>query len=251
MGAGMAIKSNDAAAAAPALEPYRYAGEELEVVVSAHNWKGYWSSAVREHLRGDVLEVGAGIGANTRLLRGLTRGCWTCLEPDRRLLERMTHWVPPEVLASVNRRQGTLAALGPERFDTILYIDVLEHIEDDAGEMARAGAHLRPGGNLIVLCPAYPFLFSRLDETLGHFRRYTRAALERCRPPGCRTVRAFYLDSLGTLLSVVNRFILRQSHPGPLTVRFWDGMVVPVSRRLDPLLGYRVGRSVVLVWRKD
>ena len=69
---------------------------------------------------------------------------------------------------------GTLASLDPEvKADTILYIDVMEHIAGDRQEMADAAARLRPGGHLIVLSPAHQWLFSPFDEAIGHYRRYT------------------------------------------------------------------------------
>ena len=75
---------------------------------------------------------------------------------------------------------GTCAVLNrvrapaDERFDTILYIDVLEHIDDDLGELARSATHLRPGGHLIVLAPAHQALYSPFDKAIGTSAATTR-----------------------------------------------------------------------------
>ena len=61
---------------------------------------------------------------------------------------------------------------------------------------------------------------------------------------------ARYLDSLGFFLSLANSKLLRQSMPTPRQIGFWDTVVVPISRRLDPLLGYRFGKTVLCVWQK-
>ena len=61
---------------------FEYSGTELELFAHATNWKAYWRRMLAPFVRGDVLEVGAGIGTNTPLLRELTTGAWTCLEPD-------------------------------------------------------------------------------------------------------------------------------------------------------------------------
>jgi 2-polyprenyl-3-methyl-5-hydroxy-6-metoxy-1,4-benzoquinol methylase len=73
-------------------------------------------------------------------------------------------------------RYGSTETLGPEeRFDTALYIDVLEHIRDDQTEVARVGRHLTPGGHLVVLAPAHQALYTLFDAAIGHFRRYGMA----------------------------------------------------------------------------
>ncbi len=152
-----------------------YEGKELELFAHARNWKRYWSGKIKPHLGKAVLEVGAGLGTNTPYLLGPGQGSWLCLEPDGALTEQI-----PATLAThpqrdiVRTRTGMLRDLAPdERFDTILYIDVLEHIEDDLGEMRQALAHLSDGGKIIVLSPAQPGLYTEFDRALGHYRRYT------------------------------------------------------------------------------
>jgi SAM-dependent methyltransferase len=135
-------------------------------------------------------------------------------------------------------------------FETILYIDVLEHIEDDRGELEQAALRLAPGGHLVVLAPAYQTLFSDFDAAIGHHRRYSRDALIALAPPQTKLARAFYLDSVGVLLSIANRFLLRRSMPTAASIALWDRAIVPLSRLFDRLVGFNVGRSVVIVWSK-
>jgi hypothetical protein len=128
---------------------------------------------------------------------------------------------------------------------------VLEHIEDDRGEVARAAARLKPGGALIVLAPAHPLLFTPFDAAIGHLRRYTRASLRAVAPEALRLDHLAYLDAAGLLASVGNRVVLRKSMPKEWQILLWDRLGVPVSRMLDPLLGGRVGKSILAVWRKE
>src|SRR5262249_21436916 len=131
-------------------------------------------------------------------------------------------------------RTGTLASLDQtEIFNTILYIDVLEHIKDDSAELARAAEHLAPGGHLVVLSPAHSWLFSRFDQAIGHFRRYTAKALEALTPAKLRVVKSYYLDSVGLLASAANRLLLAQSLPTARQIHCWDNFMVPCSRILD------------------
>ncbi len=229
-----------------------YQGKELELFAKARHWKKYWSDKIRPHLGKSVLEVGAGLGANTPFLLGPEQESWLCLEPDGALTVQI-----PVTLADlpergmVKTRTGTLRDLAAnEVFDTILYIDVLEHIEDDLGEMGAALTHLQPGGKIIVLSPAQPWLFNEFDRALGHFRRYTRRSLRACAPVGARLVEIYALDSFGLMASVANKLLLHQSMPSATQIAFWDGCLVPISRWTDPLIGFSIGKSLIGIWQK-
>lgn len=228
-----------------------YVGTELDVFRGAHNWKAYWMEQVRPFLGGRVLEVGAGLGENTVLLRQ-SRTHWSCLEPDPHLFRRLSARLGEDARGrGCEAVAGTIAGLPEEpTFDTVLYIDVLEHIADDRGEVERAAARLLPGGHLVVLSPAHQFLFSAFDAAIGHERRYDRASLTALATDDLELVSARYLDSAGILLSLANRLLLRRPIPTPRNIATWDRLVVPVSAQLDRLLGYRVGKSVLVVWRK-
>jgi len=228
---------------------YTYVGSELDLFALASNWKRYWTDEIRPYLRGRVLEIGAGIGSNTVALADRTRD-WTCLEPDATLADRLRRQLA-EAGWSIPVVHGTIADLSSDhRFDSALYIDVLEHIEDDRGELQRVTTLLQPGGRLIVLAPAHQFLFSPFDRAVGHCRRYSRGSLLAAAPAGLRVERAVYLDSVGALASAANRFALRQSMPKARQLKFWDSMLVPISRVLDPIFGYRLGKSVMVIWIK-
>lgn len=224
-----------------------YPGLELKLFEQAHNWKSYWSSRIAPYVRGAVLEVGAGIGANTGLLASLDFARWTCLEPDASLAKQIQ-------LPAGGRHEVTLGILSDLaadlQFDSILYIDVLEHIEDHAAEMVRAAARLKPGGSLIVLSPAHPFLFTPFDEAIGHYRRYTRASLRAVSPASLTEVTVTYLDSVGMLASLGNRLLLGQSMPTAQQIGVWDRWMVPPSRITDRLTGGHLGKSVLGVWRR-
>jgi protein-L-isoaspartate O-methyltransferase len=229
-----------------------YEGGELELFATAHHWKSYWSGKIRPHVGQAVLEVGAGLGANTNFLLGPEQTRWLCLEPDGALTAQI-----PATLAAQPRRDivttvtGTLRDLTPDQtFDTILYIDVLEHIENDHAEMIAALEHVRPQGKIIVLSPAHPSLYTAFDRAIGHFRRYTQKTLRDCTPPGATLLELYALDSVGLMASVANKLFLHQSMPSLKQVEFWDRCLVPLSRWTDPLIGFSLGKSLIGVWQK-
>ena len=151
----------------------------------------------------------------------------------------------------VNVVVGTSRDLSSDAsFDSIIYIDVLEHIEHDAAELQVTAGRLGPGGCLVVLSPAHQWLFSPFDAAIGHFRRYNRRSLLAASPPGLPVERVMYLDAVGCLASAANRVLLKQSSPTPAQIRTWDRFFVTTSRFVDPCLAYRVGKTIVGVWRR-
>jgi SAM-dependent methyltransferase len=229
--------------------PYEYVGNELKLFEHAKRWKAYWRSRIQSSIHGDVLEVGAGLGSNTVFLQTPDVKSWRCLEPDPALGDILRQTTV--LLSHCTITIGTTESLVDEHFDCILYIDVLEHIEDDKAELARAAALLRPAGRLIVLSPAHSFLYNRFDKAIGHYRRYSAGSLRACLPAQCALTSLVYLDSVGMFASLANRALLQQSLPTPKQILTWDRFFVPVSRILDPLLGYRLGKSIVGIWTRQ
>lgn len=229
-----------------------YVGHELDIFSHAVNWKKYWSSEIRPYLLGDVLEVGAGLGVNTPFLKSAGISSWTCLEPDPELCERMRiNFLGQPPFADCQQKTGTTEILGSDpRYDTILYIDVLEHIKDDRAELGRASNLLRIGGRIIVIAPAHQWLYTAFDRAIGHYRRYTRSSLSNCSPGDCELEQLYYLDSVGIFASSMNRFFLHRDMPRLKEIEFWDHFIVPASRILDPFTFHRIGKSLVGVWRK-
>lgn len=234
------------------MSEFTYVGSELDLFAAVHNWKSYWSKELLPYIAGDVLEVGAGIGSNTLFLDMNRPGRWVCLEPDPKLSAQLAE----NVRQGQGRREretvcGTLQSLGlTEKFDTIIYIDVLEHIENDKEELLRAALRLRRGGRIIVLSPAHQRLFTPFDAAIGHFRRYNCRMLRDISPATLRLERLLYLDSVGLFLSMSNLF-LRQSMPTKKQLRVWDRWVIPISRIVDKCTFHAVGKSIVGIWRLE
>jgi SAM-dependent methyltransferase len=226
-------------------EKFQYVGSELSVFADAIVWKEYLLRQMKPFLRGRVAEVGAGLGTTTAVLTRSGYSNWLALEPDAALASQI-----PET-DRIRVFRGTLSDLPADRlFDAILYVDVLEHIEDDSAEVKLAASHLAAGGHLVVLAPAHNFLFSPFDAAIGHFRRYDKAMLRAFGVPDLKLERLRYLDCVGFFASVANRVLLQQSMPGKSQIRFWDRVLVRLSKVLDPCLGYVFGKSILAVWSK-
>ena len=229
-----------------------YVGGELDLFALAKNWKGYIKDEISSYTIGDVLEVGAGIGATTLALHDGTARQWVCLEPDQSLALRLKSRLGASPnSATVNVVVGSLRTFAVRPcFDCILYVDVLEHIKDDQSQIVAAARLVRPSGHIVILSPAHRWLFSEFDKSIGHLRRYDRAGLRALMPGGWMEEKNVYMDSIGVLLSLVNVLGLRQSIPTESQIRLWDKVCVPVSRLTDRLFCGAAGKSVLAVWRK-
>ncbi len=231
---------------------FKYVGTELELFATATNWKSYLRGQVAPYLGPDVLEVGAGLGGTTlHLCRG-EHDRWVCLEPDPALARRLEALKSSGLLRPCCQVEiGTVHDRPDEqKYDSLIYMDVIEHIQDDASELVRAGQLLRPGGHVVALCPAHQWLYSPFDAAIGHHRRYTKKTIAALTPPGLRLVRLRYLDAVGILASLANRLILNQSMPTLKQVAFWDRVLVRLSRVVDPVTAYSLGKSVLAIWEK-
>lgn len=226
--------------------------QQLEVFQHAVNWKTTLAKLITPHLGSLVLEVGAGLGGTTSFLMNQTVGKWLCLEPDPEIHSVLRQRLKTgELPACCEAFLGTVKDIAPETaFDTILYIDVLEHIPDDKGELERAARLLRQDGKLVIMSPTHQFLYSPFDEAIGHIRRYGMEDFRSILPPALETQQLHYLDSAGLMASLANRFLLRQSQPTVSQIKFWDSCLIPLSRIIDPLLGYRAGKSLFYVGRR-
>ncbi|MEZ5662338.1 MAG: class I SAM-dependent methyltransferase [Burkholderiaceae bacterium] len=230
-------------------DTFVYTGDELENFEAAVNWKAYWSAQIAPYLGQDVLELGAGIGATARTLADHPARRWLGLEPDPGMCETVRRRMgvdrfPP----GFDIRCGTSEQLASnELFDTVLYIDVLEHIDDDRAELERVARHLKPGGHIVVVAPAHQWLYTDFDRKIGHFRRYDRRMLEAVVPPGLTVRRMRYLDSVGMLASLGNKLVLQSDTPKASQIRLWDSVMVRLSRWTDPMTGYLLGKSIVCV----
>jgi SAM-dependent methyltransferase len=228
-----------------------YLSNELVLFEKAVRWKSYFSSFFKPYLKDNVLEVGAGIGGNILFLFSPQIKQYDCIEPDSKQASIIADKISSGKLPSNCKVENRILDKGDEqKYNAILYIDVIEHIEKDAQELQNAYNALVPGGMLCVLVPANPKDYSPFDKAIGHYRRYSRKMLLSTLPAGMEVVSCKYLDTLGAISSKVNKFFLKQASPTLNQILFWDRFLVPVSKMIDPLTGYSIGKSLILVAKK-
>lgn len=219
----------------------------MSEAVNYHRWI---VEEFEPYLGRNVAEIGAGIGSVSSLLLQRDIDALTAFEPSVNMFPYLA-----ELLEANPRARAVNDFLAPNYagagFDSVLYLNVLEHIEDDELEVANAYSCLKPGGHLLVFVPALAWLYSDVDREVGHFRRYTRnGLLGLVKNAGLTPVISRYFDIAGILPWLVNFRLLRN----PITeggVRVYDRLVVPVMRVVEGVLAPPLGKNVLLVARKD
>ena len=142
------------------------------------------------------------------------------------------------------------AALKARRFDTVLCINVLEHIKDDAGAVAAMADVLVPGGALAILVPAHPSLYGHYDAMEGHFRRYTKAALRQVLVrSGLSVERLYRFNFVGAVGWFVQYRLLRQKIHQQGHFRVMTA-ILPTLRAVESRLEPPFGLSLVAIARK-
>lgn len=227
-----------------------YQGRDLEAMSAAVNYHHWILDEILPFVGENVAEVGAGIGSVSEMLleRGVTK--LTAFEPSHQMFAHLE-----ATLRGKSRARAINDFFSPgyaaEQFDSVVYLNVLEHIPDDAKEVAGAFECLRPGGHLVIFVPALQWLYSDFDREVGHCRRYTLAGLKSVvSGANFRIVHARYFDIAGVIPWYLN-FVVFGNTMGKGSVALYDKVAVPIMKRIESVLNPPVGKNVLLVARKD
>jgi SAM-dependent methyltransferase len=219
-------------------------GAVLERMEEARNYNRWLFARCEPYMGRRVLDAGAGIGTFTELAAPGREV--VALEPDPELAPVLRRRM--EALQNVTVVEGTAEQVDGE-FDSVVCMNVLEHIPDDEAALRRFHDVLRPGGRLLLLVPAHPALYGGIDRAVAHERRYAKVGLrEKLVGAGFGVERLRYVNPLGALGWLVSsRLRNREQVPeGPLLL--YDRLV-PILRQLDRV-DVGVGLSLWAVARR-
>jgi len=194
--------------------------------------KKYVVNKISRFISGTVLEVGAGQGNNLfEFVASVNFTSWKSIEPDTVLFEKLKKNVM-SLNMNIATSCGTIDSLSDESYDTIIYWDVLEHIEEDKLELEKVASFLNKGGKMIIIVPSWQFLYSDFDKSIGHNVRYNKKLLNSVIPNSLTNIDMIYLDSVGLLASLMNKVVLKQTLPTEKQIMFWDNKIIPFSKIL-------------------
>jgi SAM-dependent methyltransferase len=217
--------------------------ETLDSLDGADSYAG-WIFALIEPFLGDhVLEVGAGHGTFTeRFARKAGSVVATDLSP--RCVSVLQHRFSLDPRVEVV--EGPIDAVAPfAPFGSAILINVLEHIDDDAGALDQLSGLLEPGGHLVLWVPAFELLYSQFDERIGHYRRYRigqlRALLEAA---GFEPSDIRYVNPVGAVAWFFLARLLRRTPTTGRPVQLFDRYLVPILKRVEGHLRPPFGQSI-------
>jgi SAM-dependent methyltransferase len=223
-----------------------------EVLIDLEQSKKYsaWIlDLISPHVGGRILEVGAGRGTYSEYFAD--HGHLTALEPSEAnctvLRERLQGH--PNVVIVNAQLDGTAA---PGSYDTVVLLNVLEHIPDDHRALGDIYESLAPGGKIVMWVPAFEALYGKFDQQIGHYRRYSRAPLlALVHNVGFQQVTARYTNMPGFFAWwLVVRVLGRSPTTGRLA-SVYDRYFIPVIRRVERVVRPPIGQSLLVVAQRS
>jgi len=229
---------------------------DLEIMSNANNYRRWMYHQIAPFIGQRILEVGAGIGNFTELLldRELVVAADTyspCVDYLRTRLGEQLKAVPLQMdIADLGEQIDQ--SLINNRFDTVICLNVLEHIKDDGRALSNMYALLQPRGRLILLVPAFQFLFGTVDQSLDHYRRYTKSNLvPKIRQAGFQVEKTFYMNVIGIFGWFLNNRILKKREESKDQIQLFDQYIAPLAERVERFIPPPVGLSLIAIGLKS
>lgn len=223
------------------------------IMSEAKNYFRWQYNLVEPFLGQSVLEIGCGIGNFTALMNG--RACRVlgididkqCIEFNWRRFAELDH-IQALLLDVMSPEIEELKDFGP---DTIICLNVLEHIQNDAKALGQMFNILRPGGKVCLIVPAFEALRGPIDNALGHYRRYTLQGLrELSSSVGFDIVRLHYMNIVGFIGWWLNSKVFKRTSQSPFQIRAFDRFIVPILSRVERIVLPPFGQNIFAVLKK-
>lgn len=221
--------------------------EVLEDLSDAVNYQRWLADLVRPFLGDEPLEIGSGIGDYSALWLPDVRH-FTATEADPQRLIGLKARFADDPRVTVRGLSLPAPASETGMHSCVVALNVWEHIDDHVGALRSAAELLRPGGNVVLLVPAFEGAMSKFDREIGHVRRYTTATMsELLLEAGLRTREVRYINPVGLISWYVVCRLLRQRPKNGVMLRAYDRLVIPALRKAERGRKPPFGQSVLAV----
>jgi SAM-dependent methyltransferase len=237
---------------------FAYTGRELEAMSEASNYHLWILGIFAPYLGRHLVEVGAGLGSFSELIMK-HHACETLalVEPSDEMYQQLNARVrampagPRVDTYHANFTQAAPLIKTKQPPDSVLYVNVLEHVAEDEIELDAIYQTLSESGRVFIFVPAFPWLYGAFDERVGHRRRYTKNGLEeKLRRAGFAIVLSSYFDLAGVAPWWIKYRLLRSTKMEAAGVRFYDRFIVPAARRFEAVIHPPLGKNVIVVAEK-
>jgi 2-polyprenyl-3-methyl-5-hydroxy-6-metoxy-1,4-benzoquinol methylase len=232
----------------------RYAADDLQTMQEARRYTEHVFGLVREFVGSRALEIGAGIGTMTSRLVEVA-DVVLGIEPNPNCAKHIQGLMgqhPRFTLRVCHFEECDLGELAAREFDSVLCVNVLEHIADDVSALKAFKEILVPGGRVIVFVPAVQAAYGPLDAELGHHRRYSKRTLRAAfTEAGLELVRLRYTNPIGLAGWIYNAHISKSTKHSAQQVKLFETLVAPWALPIERLVPPPIGLSLVAVGRKS
>jgi SAM-dependent methyltransferase len=229
-----------------------YTIRDQQLMSAATRYFRWQANLARKEIGQRVLEVGCGIGNFTNTLTD--RELVFCTDAERACIHRHRsrfHGFPNIESLVLDVADPAFTELSRMQPDSIVCMNVLEHVRDHHQAIQNMRSILEPGGKIVLLLPAFPTLYGPIDRNLGHCRRYTgRGVKALANSAGLRIRRLIYLNLAGFFGWWVNTNVLAREEHSKAQIRIFDRYIVPVQSRLEELIPPPFGLSIFAVFEK-
>jgi SAM-dependent methyltransferase len=234
-----------------------YAGHEnLELLSRTRRFNDWIYEQILPGLNGDVLEVGSGIGTfSEKIIRDLPNSNIILTDVSLQYVKQLQQkFCKNDNNISTYKLDlncvDDYQKIGYEKFDCIVAINVLEHVEHDEFALQQLYKVLRKEGILIILVPCYKFLYNAIDKRIGHFRRYTKGDLElKIKRTHFDVDRLYYFNMLGIIGWYLNGNLAKKPKVNDTASKIFE-RTVPLSRYIEKIVGKRAGLSIICYLKK-
>lgn len=228
---------------------------DLDIMSIANNYNKWLCGLIDPFLSGCILEIGSGTGNLTRLIIEKCKKVseLTCVEIDSECVEELKKNLDKlEKDFPVNIYTGDFMHFNTDkRFDAVFAMNVFEHIEDHAGALDKIHSFLNEGGRIVLLVPAFQFLYGFIDKELKHYRRYGKKELESVlKDAGFNVEFARYYNTVGFFGWWVNNRLLKKRSQSLTQVRIFDRIILPTQSRVESVLSLPFGQNLFCVGQK-
>lgn len=214
-----------------------YGSQILGRLARAPRFNRWMADTIRRYCGDRILEIGSGVGNLTRRLA--PRGRYIVTDVNPLYLQTLGNLVVDKPYMSASYCDVTELNSFPrleQGYDTVICLNVIEHVEDDRAALENIKAVLAPDGRAIVLVPQGPWNMGTLDEVLGHRRRYTRDSLARLAAQcGMRVSTMLDFNRVGTLAWFLNGKLLRRHSFGLMQIWVLN-LITPLMKKLDAIV---------------
>jgi hypothetical protein len=223
-----------------------YPGWELKYFDKALNFRKYQFLLIKNYISGTVAEAGPGNGVNLKFYQSLAKKIYL-FEPSKKFIKKLKKYKNNKIQIINNFFKKSI-----NKYNTIIYLDVLEHIKNDSKEILDAYNSLKKNGYLIINVPAFQHLYSKFDEDLMHFKRYEKKDFKKkLNLLKIYNYKMLYYDSLGYFLSFFSKiFIKNYKKKFGSKILIWNKLI-PLSIFFDRLFLNFFGKSLIVFIKKS